>query len=55
MAKPEEEVLVVVSPVGRTGTTPVAVDELWVVVTTEVVEVVLEEESAMQEELDAHA
>lgn len=53
MATAEEEAAVVVSPVGRTGTTPVAVDEVWV--TMELVERVLVEERGMQEELEAHA
>jgi hypothetical protein len=48
----EEEVVVVVDPVGRTGTTPVAVDD--VVTTTNEVEGVLWEEMAIQEDIEAH-
>lgn len=48
----EKVVVVVVDPVGRTGTTPVAVDD--VVMTTNEVEGVLWEEMAMQEDIEAH-
>jgi len=52
VADGEEMVELVVSPVGRTGTTPVAVDD--VVVTTKEVEGVVEEDRAMQEDSEAH-
>ena len=53
VATGDEEDMVVVDPVGRTGTTPVAVDV--VAVTTMEVEVVLWDERAMQEDIEAHA
>ncbi len=54
-ASVDEDDVVVVSPVGRTGTTPVAVNNVWVVVTVNVVEEMLWEESSMHEDIEAQA